>query len=218
MIDSYEKLTIGKYLEIKEILDNTTSEIDTNVQLLCALGDYDEETVLDLPLAGFNRLIQGTAFLMEQPKKRMVLTKYNLGGMVLETVMDVQSLTTGQFIDYQTFVKDEKYLVELLSCFLIPKGCKYNKDYDIIEVQKVIRDNLSIVDAVSLSSFFLSWYQALSKATVTSLIRRMKKMMKKEKNEEMKKKIQEVITNLEISGDGLVWLTEYQRLSENLGR
>lgn len=218
MIDSYEKLTIGKYLEIKEILDNTTSEIDTNVQLLCALGDYDEETVLDLPLAGFNRLIQGTAFLMEQPKKRMVLTKYNLGGMVLETVMDVQSLTTGQFIDYQTFVKDEKYLVELLSCFLIPKGCKYNKDYDIIEVQKVIRDNLSIVDAVSLSSFFLSWYQALSKATVTSLIRRMKKMMRKEKNEETKKKIQEVITNLEISGDGLVWLTEYQRLSENLGR
>lgn len=218
MIDSYEKLTIGKYLEIKEILDNTTSEIDTNVQLLCALGDYDEETVLDLPLAGFNRLIQGTAFLMEQPKKRMVLTKYNLGGMVLETVMDVQSLTTGQFIDYQTFVKDEKYLVELLSCFLIPKGCKYNKDYDIIEVQKVIRDNLSIVDAISLSSFFLSWYQALSKATVTSLIRRMKKMMRKEKNEEMKKKIQEVITNLEISGDGLVWLTEYQRLSENLGR
>lgn len=218
MIDSYEKLTIGKYLEIKEILDNTTSEIDTNVQLLCALGDYDEETVLDLPLAGFNRLIQGTAFLMEQPKKRMVLTKYNLGGMVLETVMDVQSLTTGQFIDYQTFVKDEKYLVELLSCFLIPKGCKYNKDYDIIEVQKVIRDNLSIVDAISLSSFFLSWYQALSKATVTSLIRRMKKMMRKEKNEEMKKKIQEVITNLEISGDGLVWLTEYQRLSENLGK
>lgn len=218
MIDSYEKLTIGKYLEIKEILDNTTSEIDTNVQLLCALGDYDEETVLDLPLAGFNRLIQGTAFLMEQPKKRMVLTKYNLGGMVLETVMDVQSLTTGQFIDYQTFVKDEKYLVELLSCFLIPKGCKYNKDYDIIEVQKVIRDNLSIVDAISLSSFFLSWYQALSKATVTSLIRRMKKMMRKEKNEETKKKIQEVITNLEISGDGLVWLTEYQRLSENLGR
>jgi hypothetical protein len=218
MIDSYEKLTLGKYMEVKAILEDTGEEIDKNVQLICCLGDYDEEAVLDLPLAGFNRLLQGTAFLMEEPKKRMVSTKYKLGGMELETVLDVESMTTGQFIDYQTFIKDDKYLVELLSVFLIPKGCKYNKDYNIIEVQKVIKDNLSILDAMSLSSFFLSWYQELSKATVTSLIRKMKKMIRKEKTLERKKMMQEAVANLERSGDCLQWLIEYRKQSESLGK
>lgn len=217
MIDSYEKLTIGKYLEIKAILEDTGEEIDKNVQLICCLGDYDEETVLDLPLSGFNRLLQGTAFLTETPKQRQVSTKYKLGGMELETVMDVTSMTTAQFIDYQTFVKDDRYLVELLSVFLIPKGKKYNKEYNIIDVQKVIRDNLSILDAMALSAFFLAWFQALSQATVTCLTKKMKKMLKKEKDMEKRKMMEEAIMNLERSGDGLVLLTEYQRLSGNLG-
>lgn len=217
MIDSYEKLTIGKYLEVKAILEDTGEEIDKNVQLICCLGDYDEETVLDLPLSGFNRLLQGTAFLTETPKQRQVSTKYKLGGMELETVMDVTSMTTAQFIDYQTFVKDDRYLVELLSVFLIPKGKKYNKEYNIIDVQKVIRDNLSILDAMALSAFFLAWFQALSQATVTCLIKKMKKMLKKEKDMEKRKMMEEAIMNLERSGDGLALLTEYQRLSGNLG-
>lgn len=217
MIDSYEKLTLGKYMEVKAILEDTGEEIDKNVRLLCCLGDYDEETVLDLPLSGFNRLLQDTAFLTEIPKQRQVSTKYKLGGMELETVMDVTSMTTAQFIDYQTFVKDDKYLVELLSVFLIPKGKKYNKEYNIIDVQKVIRDNLSILDAMALSAFFLSWFQALSQATVTCLIKKMKKMLKKERNMEKRKMMEEAIMNLERSGDGLALLTEYRRLSGNLG-
>jgi hypothetical protein len=217
MIDSYDKLTIGKYLEIKAILEDTGEEIDKNVQLICCLGDYDEETVLDLPLSGFNRLLQGTAFLTETPKQKQVSTKYKLGGMELETVMDVTSMTTAQFIDYQTFVKDDRYLVELLSVFLIPKGKKYNKEYNIIDVQKVIRDNLSILDAMALSAFFLAWFQALSQATVTCLTKKMKKMLKKEKDMEKRKMMEEAIMNLERSGYGLALLTEYQRLSGNLG-
>lgn len=217
MIDSYEKLTVGKYLEIKEILEDNANELDKNVRMIAVLGDFDEEDVLEFPLPVFNRYIQATGFLLETPRKRNVSTTYVLGGQKLDVQLNVEGMTTAQFIDYQTFIKDDNKIVELLSVFLIPKGKKYNKEYDIIEVQKLIRDNLNILDALGMSAFFLTWFQALSKVTVTSLIRKMKKMMRKEKNGERKKMMQEAIMNLERSGDGLVWLTEYQKQSENLG-
>lgn len=217
MIDSYEKLTVGKYLEIKEILEDNANELDKNVRMIAVLGDFDEEDVLEFPLPVFNRYIQATGFLLETPRKRNVSTTYVLGGQKLDVQLNVEGMTTAQFIDYQTFIKDDNKIVELLSVFLIPKGKKYNKEYDIIEVQKLIRDNLNILDALGMSAFFLTWFQALSKVTVTSLIKKMKKMMRKEKNGERKKMMQEAIMNLERSGDGLVWLTEYQKQSENLG-
>lgn len=217
MIDSYEKLTVGKYLDIKEILEDDTDELDKNVRMIAVLGEFDEEDVLEFPLQVFNRYLQATSFLMENPKKRVVSTSYVLGGHRLEVQLNVEKMTTAQFIDYQTFVKDDDKIVELLSVFLIPKGKKYNKEYDILDVQKLIRENLSILDAISMSAFFLEWCQALSQVTITSLTKKMKKMMRKEKDMEKKKMMQEAITNLERSGDGLVWLTEYQRQSENLG-
>lgn len=218
MINSYDKLTVGKYLEIKEILEDGGEELDKNVRLIAVLGDFDEEDVLEFSLTTFNRYIQSLSFLLEQPKPRPVSTTYVLAGQKLEAVLDVESLTMSQFIDYQTFIKDDNKIVELLSVFLIPKGKTYNKEYNIIEVQKLIRDNLSILDAMGLSAFFLTWYQALCQVTVTSLVKRMKKMMKKEKNEERKKMMEEAIMNLEISGVGLQQLTEYQTLLENLGK
>lgn len=212
MIDCYEKLSIGKFQDVQEILKTTDNEMEVKVELVAALNDMVTEDVLDLPLTTFNHLLQGIGFLFEEPKNRQVLPKYNLGGMELETMLDIHNMTTAQFIDYQTYIRDtDKYLVEILSVFLIPKGKKYCDGYDIIEVQNVIRENLSVVDAVSLSAFFLEWYKSLLKATHNSLVRRMKKMLKKEKNKEVREKLMETITHLERSGNGLVLLTEFQK-------
>ena len=171
MIDSYDKLSIGKYLELMEIVDNEEiDEVDKNVEIVALLDDRPVEMVYDLPLMEFNSLMQKTNFLQTAPKPLQVSTKYNLGGMKLETVLDLTSLTTAQFIDYQTFVKDKTKMVELLSVFLIPKGKKYNTDYDIIEVQKVIRENLPITVALGMSAFFFDLYKALLTATTTSSV------------------------------------------------
>lgn len=203
MIDNYNKLTIGKYLELVDILeDEALTDIDKNVEIIALLDGKEVDVIYDLPLSEFNEKIQMTSFLYEEPKPLQVSTVYKLGGMELETSLDVTKLTTSQFIDYETYVKDDKYLVELLSVFLIPKGKKYNKEYDIVEVQKVIRDNMPITQAMGLSAFFLLLYKSLLKATETCLIKKMKKMMKKEKNMERKEMMKQAIQNLEESGVG----------------
>lgn len=203
MIDSYDKLSIGKYLELMEIVDNEEiDEVDKNVEIVALLDDRPVEMVYDLPLMEFNSLMQKTNFLQTAPKPLQVSTKYNLGGMKLETVLDLTSLTTAQFIDYQTFVKDKTKMVELLSVFLVPKGKKYNTDYDIIEVQKVIRENLPITVALGMSAFFFDLYKALLKATTTSLTRRLKRMIRKEKDKEKREQMELALQLFQQSGVG----------------
>lgn len=206
MIDSYSKLSIGKYLELKDILERDCDEIEKNVELVGLLNDMEVDDVLELPLTTFNRLLNSTGFLCEAPIPNRVATSYVLAGMKLDVMMNMKDCTTAQYIDYQTFIKDsEKYLVELLGVFLIPEGKKYGDGYDIGDVYNVIRNHLSIVDALGLSAFFLGWFQALTKATLESSIKRLKKMMKKEKDMTKKEMYKKAIQHLEASGAGLPW-------------
>ncbi|MEE1226082.1 MAG: hypothetical protein UHM08_03155 [Bacteroidales bacterium] len=165
-----------------------------------------------MPLMRFNNFLQCTGFLYEDMPKRIVATKYVLGGSHFNVMLNIEEMTAAQFIDYQNYIKDiDKNIVQLLSIFLIPKGHKYNDGYDMVEVQKAIRDNLCIIDASAMAAFFLEWYNGLLTATVRSLTKRMKKMMKKETNQETIEKMKEAITLLEKSGNGLQLLTEYQK-------
>lgn len=210
MIDNYNDLTVGKYQEIRALLNGeVVDEYSTNIQLVSILSDMTEDEVLSLELTQYKALNQKLSFLLQEPPKRMIANVYKIGGYELETMLAIDKMSVAQYVDYQTFVKDtDKFLVEMLSIFLIPKGHKYNEGYDIIEVQKAIRDNLSIVDAMSLSAFFLLWSQSLMKATLTSLTKKAKKMKKQMKNPMEIQKMEEAIANLENAGVGLHSLTK----------
>lgn len=207
MIDSYDKLTIGKYEEIKTVLTSGKDDVEMNVEIVGILTDLTAEDVLELPIGTFNRLLQGTAFLYNEPTKRQVAQLYNLGGYELIPVLNVNDMTTAQFLDYQEYIKSDN-LIGILSVFLIPKGCTYGNNYDVYEIQNVIKNNLSIVDARSLSDFFFAWFQGLFHSTLTYLTKKMKKMEKKAKTQEEKKKIEEALASLADVGDGYQWLIQ----------
>lgn len=210
MIDSYDKLSIGKWQEILEISETIgMSEEEKNIAVIAVLSDLTEDEVLNLPLSQFAELNKATAFLTQLPQKRLMADKYILGDTEFKVLINLTQMTAGQYIDYQTYVKDpDNNLVQIISIFLIPKGKKYNEDYDMAEVHKLIKEHLSIVDAMSISAFFLLLSEISIKTTLTSSIKKMKKMMRKEKNKEQKNKLREAITHLENVGDGLVAWTE----------
>lgn len=208
MIKSYKELTIDKYIQIRQLIDSNEEDINKQVILLSILTDLDEEEILNLKLDEYKQLNQQTDFLLEQPKPNKIATTYKLGKYELEPMVNMKDVTTSQYIDFQTFIKDQdKYLVELLSIILIPKGKKYAQDYDIYDVQEVIKNNLNIEDALGLTAFFLTLLNSLIQTMQISCIRKMKKMMKKMKGEE-KKKMQEQIILLEQNGVGLPVLTK----------
>lgn len=198
---NWNDITIGVYKELNEILkfertdDEIMDEVNLSIALLSTLCDADEDEVASLTINDFKALAAQCAFLNEMPKVR-IKDKYTINGKEYRVQYNVQDMTMAQYIDYQTFVKErDKYLSNIIACFLIPKGKKYGDDYNLQEVVDDIEQYFSIVDAHSVCFFFMMLFQSLTKTMLTFLVKKMKKGMKKMTQEE-KEKTQEAIDHL----------------------
>lgn len=169
MIDSYNKLMLGQYREILDInQDEFLDEIEKQVKTIAILSGIPEDEILHLPLHQYKEMAATARFLEspEVPLHRMA-KKYKVGDFELYPVTDFRKLGVGQYIDFHTYAADmDKYMVELISVLLVPKGMRYNEGYDILEVQKAIREGMCVTDGVTIVGFFLTLCQ---KSIVDSL-------------------------------------------------
>lgn len=166
MITSYNSLPVGKYFDILAV-PTDLPEIVYQVKVISILSDISEDELLDMPLAEYQKLAGGTEFL-EAPifrkdgrtpyDGRSVPDRFTVGPFRLVLEKDVRKMTVAQYVDFQEFSKNPDQLPELLSCVLIPEGCKYNEVYDITQVQGAIRRCMPITDAAAVSAFFLRTY------------------------------------------------------------
>lgn len=160
IIDSYDKLTLGKYQEIQDIYaDEGLDELDRQAQVLSVLTGISADEILHLPIGEYKELVSRASYLSpDRMAYHPVASRYLLGGFELVPVRDYRKLETCQYYDFQTYAPLlEKYQAEFLSVILVPKGHRYNEGYDILEVQKAIREEMSVADAASLTGFFLPW-------------------------------------------------------------
>ena len=205
IIDNYNKLTLGKYIEIQEISRNESLEdIDKQVQILSILTGEAEEEILHLPIVEYKELVARSGFLNpETINVHPVAKRYLVGGFELIPVRDFRKIETCQYIDFQTYAPDmDKYLVEFLSVILVPKGHRYNEGYDILEVQRAIREEMSVADGISIAGFFLTWCRKSIKDSLNYSRRMAMGIKDKSKREEILHRIEEQEKLLETSGDG----------------
>lgn len=206
IIDNFNKLSIGLYQEILAVnSDESLEDIDKQVRIISLLSGVAEEEILHLPIPEYKELVIKSSFLdPHNISYHSVAKKYLVGGMELIPVTDFRKLETCQYIDFQTFAPDlDNHLVEFLSVILVPKGHRYNEGYDILEVQKAIREEMSVADAVSISGFFLTWCRRSIQDSLNSSKREAMKIKDKRKREEILQKIREQERLLTPSGDGL---------------
>lgn len=205
IIDNYRKLPIGKYLRIVELCDTEMEEIDRRVKIIGILADLTEDEVLNLPLPTFTEFSAKAKFLDGQCPENLipaVARSYQINGMVLLPVTDMRKITAAQYIDFQTFSKDkEKNLVEMLSCFLVPRGCNYNEGYDILDVYNGIREEMSVAEVLALLAFFFKSWAGSIRSTLFSSIKEAMRTGDKEMREKMMQRIRERLAST-ISGGG----------------
>ena len=64
IIDNYNRLTLGQYMEIQEISRNESLEdIDKQVQIISILTGVAEDEILHLPIPEYKELVARSAFL-----------------------------------------------------------------------------------------------------------------------------------------------------------
>ena len=125
---NWNDITIGVYNKLNKLLkfeptdDVVMDELNLTIQILSVLCDVDEDVIGDLTRSEFAELAAQCAFLQELPKVK-IKDKYTINGKEYTVQFNVQDMTMAQYIDYQTFIKEQdKYMSNILACFLIPKG------------------------------------------------------------------------------------------------
>lgn len=191
-IKKLNELTIKEfndYLEIVKNINDNSDLMDT-IELLKLFGYKDVE---DMSVDEYNRsMFYVNNQVSLRNIKKGVKKYYFINGIKYKATLNMTKITTGQFIDLQTFLVDNK-LEEILSVILIPmkkklfgwEEQKYNT-YDLLYHQRQILNYFNIGDANELSSFFLTQSTNLLKVTKEYLEKKMTiqklKWLKKQDN------------------------------------
>ena len=205
MITNYKSLPLGKYLDICQVCkDESLEEIDRQVKILSILSDMPEEEILHLPIPKYKEMVVASRFLEDVDKSRHKAARlYIVGDWQLVPTLDYRKMETAQYVDFQTFAPMvETHMAELLSCLLVPVGCRYNEGYDILEVQQALKDNLSVTDALSLSAFFLTRYRGLIKDSLNYCRQEIRTIKNETKRMQIEGRIKSLENLMRTSGDG----------------
>ena len=162
-VKSFNQVSIKLYRKLEEVTEDLSkSELVKSVEIVALLNDKTVDEVLHLPIPEFNSLVAETSFLdhpkLENPKAtapRFI----KIGDQKFSLELDVYKWSTARFIDFQTFIKEgsrpeDKMYCNALACILVPEGKEYGKDYDPLEVARLIEDSLDIITA---NQVFFYW-------------------------------------------------------------
>lgn len=201
---NWTNISIRQYNDIKEIyLNPEFSEEDRIILLINILFNVD---ALKLKTTELNKYIEQMKFLNTTPPKMKLKEKYKLGENYYILKKDLKDFTVAQWIDFQNFLKngsDTDNFANLLSAFFLPEGqTEYGENYNIEEVRQDINNFLSIADANSIASFFLTYRRAL---LIRSLLFTRKKVLKtpleKKEKKKIKKEFRKLIWKTLLAGD-----------------
>lgn len=209
MIENYNALTVGDYEAIMRAQREHADDINgRNLAVLSILTGKSEEELLDLPLVKFRALMDKAVFLRRPLRPAPVCKSYKLGDMTLRVVADIDKMTTAQYIDYQEWAKrSEDTIAEILSCFLLPHGCRYNDGYDITEVQRAIREHLLSTEAHGLLAFFFKTSQRSMLSTLRSSAATLRRANKKKRSAKLTTALVELEKSIHSLRDGAGWRT-----------
>lgn len=150
----WSDIDVKTFKEIQDYLSTTQDgNIEQSVHLLSLIEGKDEDTYFNMPINKLTEEFGKLKFMESTPQAAQVKNSYKINGTEYVLTTNLQEMTVAQYIDYQVYIKNpQQYMQEMLTVFLIPKGKKYNEDYDVAEAAKDM-GNLPIEDAYGISFF-----------------------------------------------------------------
>ena len=195
---NWNDISIKQYNDIKNLyLDTELSDEDRLILQINILFGVD---ALKLKTNELHKYINEMKFLGSKIPKMKIKKEYKLGSNIYILKKELKDVTVAQWLDWQNFLKDGSdtdNFPNLLSIFFFPKGeTEYGDGYDIEQVRSDINNYLSIAEAMSISSFFLTYRKILS---ILFLLYTKRQILKTPLTKEQKKKVKKEMRKLIIA-------------------
>lgn len=189
----WKDITLKQFYLIQELLEEPDEY--TTFNILDLLYDIDSANMPLTEFAKYNKILD---FLNTEVPVVDLKEQYTINGTTYNSGFNLTVVTASQFVDYQNYVKNNKW-EDFLSVFFIPEGHTYNDGYDVAKVKEDILA-LDFPTVKSIAFFFTIQYGAFLNHFLSSLKKNVKKMKltKKEKKELIDKIEQMDLTNSEL--------------------
>ncbi len=222
LYNNWNDVTLGTYKKLAEISgDDSLSENDKQVEIAAVLCDCKAEDIWNMDMADAKALFGQMTWINDfKPDFKKSLKKsYILNGIEYKVTLDINEMSVAGYVDFQNYYGDgidKSNMAEILSCFLIPKGYKYNEGYDVVQVIDDINNYLPFPEAQRICFFFLRKQADSLRAIQIFSTWVMKKEMKTVKDPQKKAELQKKIKEVEDLYGPLFW-TKFLKLRERHG-
>ena len=155
---TWNDINIKTFKKINEIIkDANLTDIEKEITLISIIFNLDEDDLYDMDLKTLKTYSDKIAFIEEfNPDYGKCPKIERIGDIEISVDYNLSHFTVAQYIDFMANVQSkERDIARLLACILIPKGKKYNVDYDLEAFIKQIEINLNIYDAESMLFFYI---------------------------------------------------------------
>lgn len=186
----WQDVNVKTFKEIQDYITTTKDgNIEQSVHLLSLIEGKDEDAYFSMPIKQLTEEFGKLKFMECTPQAAQVKNTYKINGTEYVLTTNLQEMTVAQYIDYQVYIKNpQQYMQEMLTVFLIPKGKKYNEDYDVAKAAADMGE-LPIEDAYGISFFLTKILRSLTKVTTSSALKKMMRELKKVKDETKRRAI-----------------------------
>ena len=155
---TWRNINIKTFKKINEIIkDANLTDVEKEISLISIIFNLDEDDLYDMDLKTLKTYSDKIAFIEEfNPDYGKCPKIERIGDVEVSVDYNLSHFTVAQYIDFMANVQSkERDIARLLACILIPKGKKYNVDYDLEAFIKQIEINLNIYDAESMLFFYI---------------------------------------------------------------
>ena len=150
---TWRDINIKTFKKINEIIkDDTLTDVEKEISLISIIFNLDEDDLYDMGLNTLKTYSDKIAFINTFETDYGKCPKIErIGDVEVSVDYNLSHFTVAQYIDFMANIQSkERDIARLLACILIPKGHKYNVDYDLEAFIKQIEINLNIYDAESM--------------------------------------------------------------------
>ena len=202
---NWTDVSLKKYIELKDLyLDPELSDEDRLIYQIKILFDVDP---LKLKPTELHKYINEMKFLGEKVPKMKIKSTYVLGGNTYTLKKDLKDFNVSMWIDWTNFLKEGSDIdnyAKLLSVFFFPEGKDvkdYGEGYEIEQVRNDINNYLSIPEANSIASLFLTYQKGLLLLSLLSTKRKiLKAPLEKKEKKRVKKEMRKLIWKTLLAG------------------
>jgi len=179
---SWSEVSVKQYIDLCNVPSLGFSDEDAILKELEVLTGISDEVYYNLDYVELKKIISKIAFTRTKYETKGVKNNITLNGNKFAINLNPKELTSGEYIDLQTYIKDgvNKNLHKIIAIYLKPiklfglkKECYKKNVYGQYvqtiesrrETEKLILEHMKMDAAFNLSSFFLKLHQSLTVAT-----------------------------------------------------